>query len=128
MVLDTVHFLFRLFLAQSDLYLLNFPKIKPSDLLQNLLLQQLFFHLSLVLSSASQMVILAAVRVAPRDMLLQDGLNAFMGMIGTGVILAFITISYLIFALKVKPESFGLKLPAFLKFKKHTDNQTGLPG
>ena len=46
-----------------------------------------------------------------------------MGMIGTGVILAFITITYLIFALKVKPESFGLKLPSFLKFKKHADNQ-----
>ena len=41
-----------------------------------------------------------------------------MGKVGTGVLMAFLTISYLIFALKVKPESFGLKIPSFLKVQK----------
>ena len=45
-------------------------------------------------------------------------MNAFMGKIGTGVLISVITISYLIFALKFKPESFGLKIPSFLKFRK----------
>ncbi len=50
-------------------------------------------------------------------------MNAFMGMIGTGVVLLFMTISYLIFALKVKPESFGLKMPSFMKFKRNAEKQ-----
>jgi S-DNA-T family DNA segregation ATPase FtsK/SpoIIIE len=54
-------------------------------------------------------------------------MNAFMGMIGTGVILAFVTISYLVFALRVKPESFGLRLSSILKFRKHTENKPIVP-
>ena len=81
-----------------------------SSLLSNLHLQQSSFHLFSVLSSASQTSILEADREVHRDIISHRWLNAFMGMIGTGVVLAFITISYLIFALKVKPESFGFKI------------------
>jgi S-DNA-T family DNA segregation ATPase FtsK/SpoIIIE len=45
-------------------------------------------------------------------------MNAFMGKVGTGILVTFITITYLIFALKVKPQAFGIKLPSFLKFDK----------
>ena len=40
-------------------------------------------------------------------------LNAFMGKPGTGILLIFITISYLIFALKFHPSKFNIKIPAF---------------
>jgi hypothetical protein len=54
-------------------------------------------------------------------------MNAFMGIIGSAVIIGFITISYMVFALKVKPESFGMKLPSFLKFMKHKEKDIVVP-
>ena len=41
--------------------------------------------------------------------------NSFAGKIGTGIILTFTTIGYLIFALRFKPETFTRTIPASIK-------------
>ncbi len=45
-------------------------------------------------------------------------LNAFVGKPGTAIIVILLTVAYLIFALKVPLSVFGLKLPAFLSFRR----------
>lgn len=50
-------------------------------------------------------------------------LNEFMGKPGTGILLVFITITYLVFALNVSPSAFGLKPLLFFRRKKE---ETGI--
>jgi hypothetical protein len=44
-----------------------------------------------------------------------EWLNSFTGKIGTGIILTLITVGYLIFALRFKPETFTRDIPASIK-------------
>jgi DNA segregation ATPase FtsK/SpoIIIE, S-DNA-T family len=44
-------------------------------------------------------------------------LNSVIGSIGTGVLLTFVTITFLVFGLNVSPSAFTVKIPAFLKRK-----------
>ena len=51
--------------------------------------------------------------------LITEWMKSFIGAPGTGVLIVFITTTYLIFALNMKPESFGSMIRAFLRFFKH---------
>ncbi len=100
------------------LYLLNFPKIRLWSLITKFTFAAIIlsFILGYIFGEAG-----GYLRSGPggaQGYIVTRWLNAFMGMIGTGVLLVFVTISYLIFALKFKPESFGIRLPEFMKFKK----------
>jgi S-DNA-T family DNA segregation ATPase FtsK/SpoIIIE len=44
-----------------------------------------------------------------------EWLNSFAGKVGTGIILLFLTIGYLVFALKFKPETFTKTIPSTIK-------------
>ena len=105
------------------LYLLNFPKIKPFKLIAK------FTFATIILS-----IILGFVFHFSKDYLgsgpggaqgyfITEWSNAFMGKIGTGAVLAVITVIYLVFALRVKPESFRLRVPSFMKLRKPADHQ-----
>jgi S-DNA-T family DNA segregation ATPase FtsK/SpoIIIE len=112
-----------LIFGSVGLYLLNFPKIKPFGLVTKFTFATIILSLILGFIFGQSKGYLISGPGGAQGYLITRWMNAFMGMIGTGVFLVFITITYLVFALRVKPESFGLRLPAFLKFNKLKKNQ-----
>jgi S-DNA-T family DNA segregation ATPase FtsK/SpoIIIE len=110
-----------LIVGTLGLYLLNFPKIKPFKLIAKFTFAAIILSLLLGYIFHFSKDYLGAGPGGAQGYLITNWLNAFMGKVGTGVLMAFLTISYLILALKVKPESFGLRIPAFLRFRKKTD-------
>jgi DNA segregation ATPase FtsK/SpoIIIE, S-DNA-T family len=111
-------FFIPLIFGSIGLYLLKFPNIKPFRLIGKFTFATIILSLILGFIFSKSNIYLGSGPGGAQGYHVVRWMNAFMGMIGTGVILTFITISYLVFALKVKPESFGIKLPAFLRFKK----------
>jgi DNA segregation ATPase FtsK/SpoIIIE, S-DNA-T family len=114
-------FFIPLIFGAVGLYLLRFPKIKPVRLVIKFSFAAII--LSLILGFISSLfgkpnVYLGSGPGGAHGYKITEWLNPFMGKFGTGVLVAVMTLSYLIFALKVKPESFGLKMPSFLKFRK----------
>ena len=120
-------FFIPLIFGTLGLYLLKFPNIKPFKLIAKFTFATIILSLILGFIFSRSNVYLGSGPGGAQGYHVVKWLNAFMGMVGTGVILTFMTISYLVFALRVKPESFGLKLPTFLKFRKHTDNKDVAP-
>ena len=121
-------FFIPLIFGTIGLYLLKFPNIKPFKLIAKFAFATIILSLILGFIFSRSNVYLGSGPGGAQGYHIVKWMNAFMGMIGTGIILTFITISYLVFALRVKPESFGFKLPAFLKFKKHRDGQNLVMG
>lgn len=111
-------FFIPLIFGTIGLYLLNFPKIKPVKLIAKFAFAAIILSLILGFVFHFAKDYLAGGPGGAQGYFITDWMNAFMGKIGTGVFITFLTISYLVFALKVKPQSFGLRLPAFLKFEK----------
>jgi len=105
------------------LYLLNFPRIKPFRLIIKFAFAAIILSLLLGFIFGKSDEYLISGPGGAQGYLITRWMNAFMGMIGTGVFLAFSTITYLVFALRIKPSSFGLRLPDFLKAHKSEDNK-----
>jgi DNA segregation ATPase FtsK/SpoIIIE, S-DNA-T family len=103
------------------LYLLRFPKIRPLSLVLKFTFATIILSLLLGFIFGKSNVYLGSGPGGAQGYMVARWMNAFMGKIGTGVVVAVMTVSYLIFALKVKPESFGIRLPDFLKFRKRTE-------
>jgi S-DNA-T family DNA segregation ATPase FtsK/SpoIIIE len=120
-------FFIPLIFGSIGLYLLNFPKIKPVRLTAKFTFAAIILSLILGFIFGQAKGYLISGPGGAQGYVVTRWLNAFMGMIGTGVVLAFISISYLIFALKVKPEAFGVKLPSFIKFRKKSVNLAVIP-
>src|ERR1035437_10337146 len=87
--------------------LLNFPKIRLWNLVAKLTFATIILSLILGFIFGEANGYLISGPGGGQGYIVTRWMNAFMGKIGTGVLLAFLTISYLIFGLKVKPESFG---------------------
>jgi S-DNA-T family DNA segregation ATPase FtsK/SpoIIIE len=104
------------------LYLLNFPKIKLLKLIAKFTFAAIILSIILSFIFGKLNGYLGSGPGGAQGYFITEWLNAFMGKIGTGVIVAFITISYLVFALRVKPQSFSIKIPSLLKFKKTAVN------
>jgi S-DNA-T family DNA segregation ATPase FtsK/SpoIIIE len=100
------------------LYLLRFPKVRPLSLVLKFTFATIIMSLLLGFVFGKSNVYLGSGPGGAQGYMVARWMNAFMGKIGTGVLVAVLSVSYLIFALKVKPESFGIKLPEFLKFRK----------
>ncbi len=99
------------------LYLLRFPKIKPFTLVLKFTFAAII--LSLILGYigflfGNTKIFLGSGPGGAHGYKVAEWLNAFMGKPGTGILLLFISVSYLVYALKVKPESFGWKLTSML--------------
>ena len=108
------------------LYLLRFPNINPFKLVLKFTFAAII--LSLILGYfgflfGNTKIFMSSGPGGAHGYKVTEWLNAFMGKPGTGILFLCLTIAYLIYALKVKPESFGLKIPAFLKFRKATPVQ-----
>lgn len=116
-------FFIPLIFGTIGLFLLNFPNIKPFRLVAKFTFATIILSLLLSFIFGMSDGYLGSGPGGAQGYYITEWMNPFMGKIGTGVLIAFMTITYLVFALKVKPESFGLRLPAFLKFKKPEKNQ-----
>jgi DNA segregation ATPase FtsK/SpoIIIE, S-DNA-T family len=101
------------------LYLLNFPKIRVWSLVAKFTFAAIILSLILGFIFGKSNVYLGSGPGGAQGNLITSWTNAFMGKIGTGVSLAFITAGYLIFALKFKPESFAVKMPSIPKFRRN---------
>lgn len=117
-------FFIPLIFGSLGLYLLNFPKIKLLRLITQFTFAAIIFSLLLGFVFGQSEGYLMSGPGGAQGYLITRWMNAFMGKIGTGVLMAFITITYLIFALRVKPESFGFRVPSFLKFNKTAGSQS----
>ena len=120
-------FFIPLIFGTIGLYLLKFPNIKPFKLSVKFAFAAIILSLILGFIFVKSTSYLGSGPGGAQGYLVIRWSNAFIGMIGTAVILIFLTVSYLIFALKVKPESFGMKLPSFMKFRKKTGNPLLVP-
>jgi len=116
-------FFIPLIFGSIGLYLLNFPKIKLLKLITQFTFAAIIVSLILGFVFGESKGYLISGPGGAQGYLITRWMNAFMGKIGTGVIVAFITITYLIFALRIKPESIGFRIPSFLKFKKTAGDQ-----
>ena len=118
-------FFIPLIFGSIGLYLLNFPKIRLLKLIAKFTFAAIILSLILSFIFGQLNGYLISGPGGAQGYVVTRWMNAFMGKIGTGVLVAFITISYLVFALRVKPQSFGIKLPSLLNFKKsYLNNDT----
>jgi DNA segregation ATPase FtsK/SpoIIIE, S-DNA-T family len=116
-------FFLPLIFGSVGLFLLNFPKIRVWSLISKFTFAAILLSLILGYLFGEAGGYLRSGPGGAQGYLITRWSNAFMGIIGSGVLLVFLTVSYLIFALKFRPESFGVRLPAFLKFKGTTDEK-----
>jgi DNA segregation ATPase FtsK/SpoIIIE, S-DNA-T family len=106
------------------LYLLNFPKIRPWSLVAKFTFAAIILSLILGFVFGEGGGYLMSGPGGAQGYTITRWLNAFMGKPGTGILLVFITISYLIFALKFHPSKFNIKvpdIPGLFKRKKETE-------
>lgn len=104
------------------LNLLNYPNIKPVKLCTIFAFATIILSMILGFVFHFSNVYLGSGPGGAHGYFVTEWMNKFMGKPGTAVVLIFITISYLIFALRVKPDAFRIKLPSFprIRFRKKT--------
>ena len=97
------------------LYLLNFPKINLWKLITKFTFAAIIISLILGFIFGKANGYLGSGPGGAQGYKLTEWFNSFAGKIGTGVLLIFATLGYLIFALKFKPETFTSSIPSSLK-------------
>ena len=114
-------FFIPLIIASVGLYMLNFPKIGVWKLILRFSFAAIIISLCLGFVFGQAGGFLGSGPGGAHGYLVTRWLNAFMGKPGTGILLIFISISYLVYALNVSPSAFGLKVPSFLKKRKQEE-------
>ncbi len=112
-------------LATTGLYLLNFPKIRLWSLVAKFTFAAILLSLVLGYIFGESKGYLISGPGGAQGYMVSRWLNAFMGKPGTGILMGFLTIGYLIFALKVHPSKFRIEkltVPGFLR-KKETQQE-----
>ena len=104
-------FLIPLIFGVIGLYLLNFPKINLWKLVTKFTFAAIILSLLLGYIFGKSGGYLGSGPGGAQGFKITEWLNSFAGKIGTGVILLFTTVAYLIFALKFKPETFTRTIP-----------------
>jgi len=107
-------FFIPLIIGSIGLYMLRFPKIRVWKLITIFTFATIILSLILGFIAGEKHLYLGGGLGGAQGFMATQWLNAFMGKLGTGILLIFITISYLVFALNVSPSAFGIRIPAFL--------------
>ena len=97
------------------LYLLNFPKINLLRLITKFTLAAILLSLILGFIFGNADGYLYGGPGGAQGYKITMWVNSFAGKIGTAVFLIILTLAYLIFALKFKPETFTDKIPSRIK-------------
>lgn len=108
-------FFIPMILGAIGLHMLKFPKIRVWKLLAIFTFATIIVSLILGFISGEKPQFLGSGMGGAQGFEATKWLNAFMGKLGTGILLIFISISYLVYALNVSPSAFTIKLPEFLK-------------
>ena len=101
--------------AVIGLYLLNLRSLKVWRLTTKLALATVILSLTLSFIFGQAKGFLGSGPGGAHGYLITQWMNSFMGMIGTGVLLLFMILSFLVFAMKVSPQAFAIKLPVIKK-------------
>ncbi len=115
---------FPLITGSIGLYFLNFPRIRLWSLISKFAIAAILISLILGFVFAYAPDYMESGPGGAQGAFIVQWLNPLLGKIGTGVILLVLTISYLIFALKVKPEYLKPKLPGS-PFRSKDDSLSG---
>jgi len=111
-------FFLPLIFGSIGLYLLKFPKIRPLSLSAKFTFATILLSIILSYIFGEANGYLKSGPGGAQGYYITEWLKSFMGPPGTGVVVLFITIAYLIFALNVKPESFALLLKPVISLLK----------
>ncbi|MBA4321938.1 MAG: cell division protein FtsK [Odoribacter sp.] len=111
-------FFIPLIIGSIGLYMLKFPKIRIWKLIAVFTFAAIILSLILGFFSGEKHMYLGGGLGGAQGYEANKWLNAFLGKLGTGIALAFITVFYLVFALNVSPAAFSIIIPSFLKNKK----------
>ena len=111
-------FFIPLIIGSIGLYLLKFPRIRLWGLVIRFSFAAIILSLILGYLFGKSDGYLFSGPGGAQGYLITRWLNAFMGRIGTGILLGLITITYLILALRVSPSSFNIKIPDIPPFKR----------
>jgi S-DNA-T family DNA segregation ATPase FtsK/SpoIIIE len=114
-------FFLPLIIATVGLYLLNFPKIRPVSLITKFAFAAILVSLILSFIFGQWDSYLVSGPGGAHGYKITRWANAFMGKTGTGVTLAFLSVAYLVIALKVKPSALKPKIPAMMQRSVGTD-------
>lgn len=122
-----------LIIGSAGLYLLNFPKINLWKLIVRFSLATIIVSLVLGFVFGKMDGYLYSGPGGAQGYEITRWLNSFMGKIGTGILLTFITISYLIFSLRFRPEALTATMSSAIKevipvFKTGSDADGGFGG
>jgi DNA segregation ATPase FtsK/SpoIIIE, S-DNA-T family len=120
-------FFIPLIFGTIGLYFLRFPRIRPLSLILKFAFAAIILSLLLGFVFGKSNVYLGSGPGGAQGYMVARWLNAFMGKIGTGVVLLVMTVSYMIFALKVKPETFAVKIPEPIRFWKKKAKEEPVP-
>ena len=114
-------------IGSIGLYMLKFPKIRIWKLLGIFTFATIICSLIFGFISGEKHTYLGGGLGGAQGYLANRWLNAFMGKLGTGILLTFISISYLVFALNVSPSAFALRIPSFLRKHKEEGDTAVIP-
>lgn len=108
-------FFIPLIFGAVGLYLLDFPKINLWKLVTKFTFAAIILSLILGFIFGEAGGYLGSGPGGAQGFKITEWLNSFIGKIGTGLLLTLITVGYLIFALRFKPETFTKTIPASIK-------------
>jgi S-DNA-T family DNA segregation ATPase FtsK/SpoIIIE len=111
-------FFIPMIIGSLGLYMLKFPKIRIWKLLAIFTFATIIISLILGFISGEKHIYLGGGLGGAQGYLANKWLIAFMGKLGTGILLTFISISYLVYALNVSPSAFGIKMASFFHKRK----------
>jgi S-DNA-T family DNA segregation ATPase FtsK/SpoIIIE len=120
-------FFIPLIIGTVGLYMLNFPKIRVWKLIVKFSFAAIILSLILGFLFGEAGGYLRSGPGGAQGYFAANWLNAFLGRIGTGVLLIFITASYLVYALNFSPGIFSIKKPSFFEGngRKQADDEAG---
>ncbi|MBW6500133.1 MAG: DNA translocase FtsK [Bacteroidales bacterium] len=116
-------FFIPLIIGAAGLYLLDFPRLGLWKLITRLTFATIILSLILGFIFGKAGGYLESGPGGAQGYEVTRWLNAFMGKIGTGILITLITFVYLIFSLNIRPDIFIKVIPSFLK-----RNMAGLEG
>ncbi|OFY65265.1 MAG: hypothetical protein A2V64_05175 [Bacteroidetes bacterium RBG_13_43_22] len=111
-------FFIPLIFGATGLSMLNLPKIKPWSLAAKFALAAIIISLLLGFIFGRNDEYLGGGPGGAHGRIVTEWLNAFMGKIGTGIVITLLTAAYLIFALRFSPASLKPDVPGMMSFFK----------
>lgn len=110
-------FLFPVMIGGIGLYLLNMRQIKVWSLSVRIAFAIIILSLGLAFIFGTSSGVLGSGPGGAHGYYAVNWLNAFMGKIGTGVLITILVLTYLVFALKVSPEAILKRIPSLNTLK-----------